>query len=150
MARKWNPTNADDLVQKYLTGTSEKKLADECGVSRSAIRRVLKAVGVQPRGRSEAELTKWSVLKQDRAAVERQCRKAWAASTGVPKSIEARTKMALTCFANASRHIGRGEDAVIAIMAGCGLNPAHQFPDGAYNIDVACAELRIAVEIKGA
>lgn len=55
----------DDIVSRYLAGESEKSIADSLGVNRWTIRRRLLKANVSIRGRSEAELLKWSLMSDD-------------------------------------------------------------------------------------
>jgi len=82
------PANMADLLVRYAAGASEKALAAEAGVVRSTMRALLTMHGAKVRGRSEAELTKWRALKQDRAAVERQCGNAWQATRSRDDDLE--------------------------------------------------------------
>jgi very-short-patch-repair endonuclease len=137
------------VVADYVAGASEKKLADELGISRRAIRRVLTTHGVEIRSRSDAELLKWSVLKRDRAAVERQCGRAWDAARVRVHGADELALRAQTHYTRGSRLIGRFELATAAILTENGLAFESQWPEGSYNIDFALHESRIAVEVLG-
>lgn len=74
---RWSPEDPASLVSRYVGGESLKAISDNLGTSRQAIGDWLKRHGVTLRGKSEAETLKWSVMKEDRQAVERQCQAAW-------------------------------------------------------------------------
>ena len=134
------------IVERYIAGASEKALADEHHISRTLIRARLLAAGVSPRTRTEAERLKWSVMKRDRFLVERQCRGAWAASTGrvVPlHTLRAAARMR----AQRLSHIGRYEDALRIALRRCGMVAIPQYVVGPYNLDLAIRPARVAVEI---
>lgn len=145
MARERVALDADYLVRAYEAGASEKKLADELGVSRSAIRRRLVARNVKPRGRSEAELLKWSAIKRDRALVERQCGSAWNAARGRIHTLEEKSARA----AGGGRRIGKHEDNIAGLLDAAGCAVTRQLPWGPYNIDLAAHEERVAIEVLG-
>ena len=134
------------IARRYLAGESEKALADAMGVARHAIRARLIEAGVRPRGRSEAELQKWSVLKRDRTAVERQCIGAWAAARG---RIQPLTELLTKAKTRAARlsHVGRHEDAIRVALRQRGVVVTPQFQVGPYNLDLALREYRVAVEV---
>lgn len=139
----------DAIVAEYVAGASEKHLADERGVARGVIRRILVARNVQIRGRSDAEILKWSKLKLDRTAVERQLGAAWVAASGRVDSAATKAKRSLSSFIADTKRVGSHEDEVAAILAGAGHMPIRQRPFGPYNIDVAVNPLRLAVEVVG-
>lgn len=150
-SRKILPINSGDLTKRYLSGTSEKQLADEFDVSRCVIRLRLLESGIQPRGRAEAERLKWSLRKlrpNYRGIVKRQCSDAWKAATGRKKSFTEKVKFAESM---AGKGRGKGEffvgdlhDALVARD----ISVSWQHPIGCYNVDLALDELPIAVEIQ--
>lgn len=140
--------NLNDLVNKYLAGTSLKQIASESRVDRSTILRRFKAAGVKIRGRSEAELAKWSFIKKDRAAVERQLGASWRSNKGRIRPVDVGVKLARSRYRNQSQ-IHAGEIPMTRLLTAKGFRVEQQFPCGPYNIDVALTELGIAIEIVG-
>lgn len=69
-----------EAIADYQGGMSEKATAQKYAVTRASLRVFLLDSGIAIRGRSDAEKVKWSALKTDRAAVERQCSAAWQAA----------------------------------------------------------------------
>lgn len=148
MVRKLEFPNADNLVERYQSGTSLKQLANECGHSRPALARLLREHNIPIRGRSEAERIKWSIIKQDRTAVERQMNAAWVASRGRTDSTESKVKRALGFFRNQSKQAGLYELDLAAILTGLGLDISWQYPIRHYNVDLAICIDRVAVEVQ--
>lgn len=146
MTAKIELPNLDDLVARYHSGVSVNQLSKEVGVARMTIVKAFLAAGVKVRGRSEAETVKWSVMKSDRTAVERQCAKAWQACAGRTKSDDELAKTALTVFRKQLRKF-KLEDRVSIFLEAAGFRVLQQFPVGSYNIDVALDSLSIAVEV---
>ena len=138
--------DAARIVDRYAAGASENSLAAEHRISRSLIRARLLAAGLSPRTQSEAELLKWSMMKRDRPLVERQCRRAWDASTGrvVPlHTLRAAARMR----ARRLSHVGRYEDALRIALRRRSVVTIPQYVVGPYNLDLAIRPSRIAVEI---
>jgi len=139
----------DDLIRRYEAGTSLNQLSKETGHSRPAILRLLTDRGIPTRGRSEAESLKWSRLKRDRSAVERQLSAAWEASRGRVDSEASKAKRATGFFRNRSRGSGRYELRLWGILEISSNSPVQwQYPVGPYNIDLAICETRVAVEFQ--
>lgn len=92
VSRQWKPDDPAKLIADYVGGESENSLSDRFSISRGAIRRLLLRNGVSPRTASEAETIKWSSMKHDRSAVERQCSAAWKAADAIDDMKEAEVK----------------------------------------------------------
>ena len=135
-----------EISRRYVAGASEKALADTLGISRSAVRTRLIEAGVQPRTQAESEALKWTVLKRDRRAVERQCSAAWAAARGRVQPLAELLMKAKTRAARLS-HVGRHEDALRIALRKCGVLATPQFQVGPYNLDLSLRKYRVAVEI---
>src|SRR3989304_933585 len=103
MTRKIEILDLDDLIRRYEAGESLKHLSDEIGFDRWTIRGKFIQQGIHIRGRSEAERLKWSLLKSDRSAVERQCAAAWMGRRGRKDPLERKIRRARTQFLNATR-----------------------------------------------
>jgi len=144
MSRKWNPTNASDIVDHYLAGMSEKRLAEQEKIGRTALRRFLLDHGISPRGQSEAERLKWS--RMDTAQRQAQVRAAHEAATGRSHSMTERIRMALSRERNGS---GRSPDEVLleTMLCDIGVISIPQRAVGPYNCDLAVHP--VAVEIWG-
>lgn len=148
MTAKLLVPNLDDLIQQYRAGTSMKQLADGAGISRPKLVREFRARGEPLRGRSAAESLKWQTLRQDRAAVVRQTRRAWEAVRGRIVPFEELCRRART---REERQIHRFlyEREVEAELVTRGVRCTPQKAVGPYNLDLALDEPRIAVEIIG-
>lgn len=140
--------DVDDIVNRYQSGESEKRIADSLGVARGAIRARLLDRGVSPRGRSEAESIKWAALKKDRAAVERQCGAAWKAATGKEKSADTMAKLARTRYERL-RFVHRGEKEIATALRIRGAAVTQQLAVERYNLDISIDGACVAVEIIG-
>ncbi len=148
MTRKLVIPNLDELIERYQAGMSLKQLSDEAGIVRTVLQPRFIAAGVKMRSQSDAERLKWSVLKRDRAAVERQCTAAWQASRRrkVPRDQKLRT--ARTRYLNLLS-VGRYEEMLTDLIVARGLSVEQQFPVGPYNLDLAVNPGSIAVEVFG-
>ena len=149
MAIKLDIPNLDQLIRRYVAGTSLKQLSDESGYSRPLLLRRLTERGVPIRNRSTAETLKWSRLKLDRRAVERQCGGAWAANRGRVRQPIEKLRAAATLFRRATRPAGRYEVDLLVMLSPL-YSPTdlcHQFAVGPYNVDLAVRSQRVAVEV---
>ena len=142
MAAKLDSLDVDDLVRRYLAGTSEQTLAAELGVSRTPVRRILLEAGVEPRGRSDAMLLRMAQTSPD----ERQ-RLAAAAHDAVRGKRRGPDELALRAVARqvTCQYLGRGEDLLRGWLAERGLPTTPQLAAGPYNIDLAAPP--VAVEL---
>jgi very-short-patch-repair endonuclease len=150
--RKVQIPNLDDLIRRYQGGESLKKLSDETGVSRgragqrpAGLTGAFVAAGVKLRGRSEAELVKWSRMprKQRRRQVAAaQAARRGSKDTEATKLARARTRFQRCLMASPAEH------AVADALRVLGFSVRQQFPLGKYNLDLALDELLVAVEIE--
>lgn len=137
--------DATEMVRLYLTGVSEKALADRFGVNRWTVRARLVENGVAARGRSEAEFVKWANMTLVQR--ERQVAAAHAATRGRRCSLEERIKRA---HANMllGNYISHYEREFAAMLASRGVaDVVLQQAVGPYNCDFGIAP--VAVEIYG-
>lgn len=139
--------NLDDLVQRYRSGTSFNKLANESGYSRCHLFRCFTERGEPMRGRSDAERLKWQEIKRDPERVRRQVASAQKARRGMRDTIAVRLKRAVTCYERLA-HIGPWEAPIIDAICAKDRRFIPQFPIGPYNVDVAIGELGVAVEVQ--
>lgn len=148
MPAKLEIDNFDDLVSRYLSGTSLKQLSDESGFVRITLMRHFAKAGVPIRGRSDAERLKWTKIKLDPEAIKRQCGGAWAASAGSIRSFSARAKNAIA-FSNSLQLCGRYEAEIISVLSLVfNVVCTPQKAIGTYNVDFSIDELSVAVEIQ--
>lgn len=138
--------NLNDLIAVYLGGESLKQLSSKSGISRTALTKQFKKAGVQIRGRSDAELLKWSKLKTDPTAVQRQVGKAWEARRGAVDDFDRKMRRAQT-RSRRRLHIGLEEQRLADALIAAGVSIKQQFPMLIYNIDIALHEDFIAVEV---
>lgn len=137
------PLDEARILRLYAAGQSEKAIADRLGITRSPIRRILLAAGIQPRGRSEAELLKWSQMSGRKRT--RQTRAAHEAARGSTRTFEQRCRSALGKQAAGlisiyERHLG-------ILLRDRGIEFVPQQAIGPYNCDLGAHP--VAVEIFG-
>lgn len=136
--------DVDDLVRRYLSGESEKAIADDLGVGRPTIRRRLLAAGITPRGRGEA----MSVRMANTSPDERK-RLASAANTarrGSKASADELARKAVTAERTLQK-IRNGEIGLAALLSTRGVRPDLQKACGPYNIDIALAPIAVEVHV---
>lgn len=139
MTSKLTDAQIDNLIQLYKAGTSANKLSHEFSVSRTLINRILRLHDIEPRSQSDAERTKWSFM--DSSKRQAQVAAAHITRRGQKDSTETKLARARTRYQRLL-HVGRYELEIANMVGG-----ETQFPLGAYNLDVAISESRIAVEI---
>lgn len=144
MTRKRIALNADDIVREYLAGVSEKKLADRFNVSRTAIRRRLIESGVNPRGRSEAELVKWSQMSARKRKAQTDA--AHDAVRGKPVAMEVKIKQAIG-KQRTLPNVSPIETLLADMLKARGIATIPQQAIGPYNCDLGAYP--VAVEIFG-
>jgi very-short-patch-repair endonuclease len=145
-SRSWKNIPAQEAIDCYVSGVSEKKTAERFGVGRGAIRNMLVANGVHIRHQSESERLKWSQMSNDRR--DAQVEAAHKVTKGRHASTEERVKHAQTCFKQGS-HSTETEKLLMNWLSCRGIETLGQFPVGIYNLDIAINEPRIAVELFG-
>jgi hypothetical protein len=143
VAPKWEPPNRDDLIARYRQGTSELRLAQEHGVSRRAVRRILLENGIVPRGGAESQLARFATSTPEYRS--RITSAAHEAVRGMKRTDRDLRSRAVTNMQRAHR-IGRGEDQFAVWLTDRGMVPVPQLAVGPYNIDLAI--LPVAVEIQ--
>ena len=137
--------DSDYLVERYLSGVSEKGLADELGITRGPIRRHLLEAGVQPRGRSEAETLRWTQMTSGQRAA--QVAAAHAAVLGTKKSPADLAARAIHKQQNWTGLITPSEATLRQMLDERGLPTVPQQAIGPYNCDLGA--FPVAVEIYG-
>lgn len=145
MARKIAPIDLDHLVHLYI---SEKRsvlhLSKELGIGRRVIQRMLKEAGVSIRGRSEAEVLKWSQM--DETARKKQVGAAHIARRGQTDSLTVKRKRALTNSRLTTRIYPREGKFAEALLKKHGIKTIPQFPVGPYNCDLATTPVAVEVQ----
>jgi transposase len=132
-----------DVARLYLSGDSEKQLADRCHVARSVIRRILLLQGVTPRDQSESEALKWSRMTDD--VRDRQVAAAHAAVLGSTRSLADLINRALGI--QRSGRMNGNEQLMHDLLAERGVITIPQQAIGPYNGDLGAAP--VSVEILG-
>ena len=145
MARVIVFPNIDNIIKDYLSGVSVNKLAQQEGVSRNVIDRVLKKHGVKLRSQSEAESMKWSFMSEQQR--KRQVQKAHQATKGRFISTSEKIKRAKSAY-NTAHKTGLYEKKLCKIISQIGYTPQIQKNFGIYNLDIGIKELPIAIEIQ--
>lgn len=142
MATKITTINADNLVQRYLSGESEKALAEVLNVSRGVIRRILLSKNVKPRNRSQAMYNRMAnTSKEER---KRLSEAAHNAVRGRKRNPEEMNKAAITKQRKLSK-LGAGELELQCRICKKGFECIPQFAFERYNIDLAFKP--VAVEL---
>lgn len=140
------PTNVADLVARYTAGESILALSLATGVSRPTVVRRLIAAGCTIRDGSEANTIRMAKMTpESRMSLTKN---AHAAVRGVAQSEEQRYKVASTIEA-IGRVVSVYEAKLAEMLAARGVVVVPQKAVGRYNVDLAIAESRIAVEIFG-
>jgi hypothetical protein len=142
MTAKRTDIDIDDLVEKYLSGKSEKFLSEYFGIARTAIRTRLLSREVVPRNRSEAMFERMRQATPDE--IFHLTEKAHDAVRGRKRSEREMYKSAIKKQATLSK-IGNGETMLSEWLADFGLDPVLQRAIDRYNIDIAVAP--VAVEL---
>lgn len=145
MARKRVHIDVDDLVRRYLSGESEKALAEAFGVSRGPIRDRLQKAGVEMRGRSEAMFTRMSRTEPEERS--RLASAAHAARRGQKDDPESLSRRAAAREGKIDGNVSPAEVLLLRDMRSRGLDVIPQKAIGPYNVDVATGT--VAVEILG-
>ncbi|CUS06442.1 protein of unknown function (plasmid) [Candidatus Promineifilum breve] len=136
----------ESIIAHYLAGESEKAISDSLGVNRWTIRRRLQAAGIEPRGRSEAELLKWSQMTAEQK--RQQVAPAHDAVRGVPVPHARKVKIAKG-KERMQGHAVAAERHLAQVLTDRGLTVTLQRAVDKYNIDIAIDSPPVAVEIFG-
>ena len=129
-----NIPNLDDLLNRYVAGESENKLAREAGVSRPAFRLRLHKRGITPRSQSDAELAKWASMTAEQRAA--QVAAAHEATKGRSVSWDELCRHAIGREQKRA-YVVPTETELAAQLRKAGLDVTQQKAVGPYNIDVA-------------
>lgn len=121
-----------------------KQIAGEAGVSRTAMGRAFAGVGVEIRGRSDAERLKWAGMDSEKRAA--QVAAAHVAARGRVDTLASKLARAKTRYERLL-HRGHMEDAIGRELQALGHRIDWQLPVGPYNVDIAIHGCRIAVEV---
>jgi very-short-patch-repair endonuclease len=140
------PIDTDEVVRRYKAGNSELAISQALGHSRSAIRRRLIEAGISVRSGSEAGKIRMRRMSPEQRAALADA--AHAAVRGVPQSEEYRCKLALA-NEHRERVASPNERTLAEWLRARRLEVTPQKAVGRYNVDIALAESRIAVEIFG-
>lgn len=149
MTRKLEIPDFDDLVARYLAGTSFLQLSKESGIGRNVLTNAFKRANIPLRTASEQERIKWSLLKTDRAKVVRQMQGSWLGRRGQKDSLEVKIRRAHATYTRL-KGVGKWESEIVTLLRARGLNVLPQLPIGTYNVDFAIDPPRIAVEVQTA
>ena len=133
------------LCRIYVRGVSCNAVAQQFGIERIVVDRILREHGIERRGRSEAERLKWRGM--NRAKRKAQVAAAHAASKGHIKSLDTLCQMAATRERNLSCQTSPYEADLVAMLEERGIVGARQKAIGPYNCDFAAAS--VAVEVWG-
>jgi len=144
MAIRRNDLDVHYIVQEYLSGKSEKRLADELGVNRWTIRQRLLGASVKPRNRRAAEFLKWSQMSPE--GRNAQVAAAHDATRGSKQSAEHLLRRAARKQI-AGRFDSVHELAVASMLYERGIDGVPQQAIGKYNCDLGIRP--VAVEVFG-
>jgi len=146
MPAKIEIPNLSDLLQRYVAGESENKLAREAGINRWTFRQRLLTAHIDPRTQSEAEKLKWARMTPTQR--ERQVRAAHIAVRGRTLSFREKHAQALG-KEKALCHVVPIETELATTLRTYGFLITQQKAIGVYNVDIAIHVPPIAVEIFG-
>ena len=133
--------DADDLIGKYQSGQSAKKLGEAFGISRKTVRRILVENGVHIRGLDESQSTWWrSIDPSTKSKIIDTLNKGRELNAGSPRSEEWHRLAALGREASPNNWITKEE----IIFRDC-IAATAQKAIGKYSVDLAWEP--IAVEI---
>ncbi|MFI6634278.1 helix-turn-helix domain-containing protein [Nonomuraea fuscirosea] len=133
---------AEEVARRYVSGESEKTLAEALGVWRSTIRIVLTNQGIAARGRSDAQGLRLAQLSAEER--KRLASFANAARRGQTASARERSAKAVARVDN-PYFTGLGEAEIAELLRAHGFAVEPQRAEGPYNIDVATWP--VAVEV---
>lgn len=144
MPTKITNINSDNLIKKYISGVSVKKLAEFNGVSRTVINRILIENNIPTRNRSKAMFTRMSQTSTRER--KRLTKAAHEACHGRKHTLSEKIKRAKT---RQLRQVGisASETRLVRMLNNRGIETTQQLAIGPYNIDIACNP--VAVEIFG-
>ena len=133
-----------EICARYLSGESEKALANAYGIVRSTVRLCITNAGITPRNRSESMYLRMSQTSpEDRRALAAS---AHEAVRGRIRPVEELEKSAIT-RQDRKRHTSPQEFVLRDLLAKRGIETIHQQAIGPYNADLGA--FPVAVEIFG-
>lgn len=136
--------DCESIIADYLSGESEKALAEKYGISRNVIRGRLLEKGVEPRGRRDAMLIRMGKLS--RKERKQLTSAAHDAVRGRPQTHERKLRRAQRAQENIGYTlIGHGEDFLANVMIERGVRFVRQAAIGIYNTDFLVGS--VAVEL---
>lgn len=145
MSHKIEMANINELIQRYLSGESEKALAVAFGVSRPVIRRRLLEHGIKPRNRSEGMFARMA-----RTSPEDRSRLAEAAHAAVRGKRRTWDELLLRAKTRekTGQYVVKTEMILMNWFQARGATCTPQKAVGRYNVDIALYEPPIAVEVR--
>ncbi len=135
----------DDIVQAYLSGQPEYKIAQRYHVSRNVIKNRLLRAGVRRRTESEARRLCWQQMTPEQR--RNQVKAAHEATKGRKVPLKTLKKIARTREKNALKHCSKYELQFQKMLEERGIKTVLQKAVGPYNCDLAAYP--VAVEIFG-
>lgn len=134
----------DQIIRLYCAGRSENKIAQDFGIDRGTIRKLLIFAGIHIRNRSEAEKNKWENMSQSERKIRLEV--LHNARKGYRVSWATKCKHAQTVEKNPSNYSNH-ELVLQKMLFDRGIETIHQKAIGAYNCDLAAYP--VIVEING-
>jgi len=134
-----------EVVKLYESGESENAIAKRFNVSRGTIRSRLEVSGVPIRGRSEAELLKWSQMTTKQR--ENQVAAAHKATLGRKATRAERCRFARGI--QASCKLSPLESRYLKVFRDHSIDVIPQYAFEIYNLDFAIPSIKLAIEIDG-
>ena len=146
MPTKIEIPNLDNLINRYLAGETEQKLAREVGIDRGVLRRNLIKSGITPRTMSQAISLRMSQMSiENRHAITANAHIAAKGRHAPIEELEARAIVRQNSCSTQSPT----ERKFINLIRKKGITVTPQKACGKYNIDIAIESDSIAVEIYG-
>ncbi len=140
--------NLSNVIRRYQAGASILQLSQELNFSRPVITRALRESDIAMRSQSEQERLKWQRIKLEPSTVKKQLEAAWTARRGMKDKEQTLVARAQANYRQKFK-VHYGEDITGNAVSEEGFNVEYQYPVGAYSIDVAIPNLRVAVEVIG-
>ena len=144
MASKITNIDTNYIIQEYLAGKSNKRLAEEIGVSRQVIYRVLKNAQIHIRNGSESMYIRMAQTSADER--KRLTNAANITKRGSHNSSEMLHKRALAH----QRRIGKFEQEFIDALDKANISNTPQEPFLSYNLDIGCGNIAVEIHTQSA
>ena len=135
--------NLDNLLERYQAGESENALAKEAGINRWTFRKRLREAAIKPRGRSEAEVIKWSKMTPEQRKI--QTTAAHDAVRGRKASLDELAFRAKSREGSMTYNVSDSEIILGNWLRELEIQFVHNFAVGPYNCDIGTGPVTVEV-----